>query len=259
MPELPEAEILRKYLETNSLRKVIERIDIRSERILDNVSPKRLKKSLEGSQFILSERYGKRIFLGLNDDLLLTIHLGLSGWFEHLGAGESEPTHTRVLIIFADANCLAYRDPRMFGRIGLTDSIKSFIKEKNLGPDALKMDLKTYLNATRGRKGTIKAALLDQSVIAGLGNIYADESLFQAGIRPNARGLDEARLVLLFKCIKAVLSKAISIKADFQSFPGSFLITHRIVGGRCPVDGISLKHLKIAGRTSYYCPYHQKL
>lgn len=258
MPELPEAETLRRYLETNSLRKVIERIDIRNERILDNIFPKQLKKSLEGSRFFLSERYGKRIFLGLNDDLLLTIHLGMSGWFDYLSRRESEPSHTRVLIIFADGSRLAYRDPRMFGRIGLTNSIKSFIREKNLGPDALKMDLQTYLNVISKRKGTIKAMLLDQSIVAGLGNLYVDESLFQAGIRPDVRGLDEARLVLLFKCIKDVLSTAISIKADFGLFPVTFLITRRIVGGRCPMDGVSLERIRIGGRTSYYCPYHQK-
>jgi formamidopyrimidine-DNA glycosylase len=259
MPELPEAETLRRYLETNTQLKLIDRVDIRSERILDNVLPKQLKMCLEGSRFICSKRHGKRIFLGLSEDLLLTIHLGMSGWFDHLGKRESEPAHTRLLINFADGGRLAYRDPRMFGRIGLINSIEGFIEKKNLGPDALEMDLQTYLNVVIGRKGTIKAMLLNQSIVAGLGNLYADESLFQTGIRPDARSLHEARHILLFKSIKSVLSTAISTKADFRLFPESYLITHRSVDGNCPLDGESLRRMRIGGRTSYYCPYHQKL
>ncbi|MCJ7443300.1 MAG: hypothetical protein MUO26_02005 [Methanotrichaceae archaeon] len=148
----------------------------------------------------MTERYGKRIFLQLKNNHWLTIHLGMSGWLEHLKLGKSEPSHTRMLIYFYDGDCLAYSDPRMFGRIGLTNSIRSFIKQKNLGPDALEMDLQTYLSVLINRKGAIKASILDQSIVAGLDNLYSDESIFHARIRPDAHGLTEARFKILFKC-----------------------------------------------------------
>jgi formamidopyrimidine-DNA glycosylase len=120
------------------------------------------------------------------------------------------------------------------------------------------MDRESFLAAMVGRKGRIKPALLDQSLLAGLGNLYADEALFQSGICPQARGLDRGRLIALFSAIKEVLKTSLAYHAAFEKLPTSYLLPHRVPGGACPRDGAALRREKIAGRTSYYCPRHQK-
>jgi formamidopyrimidine-DNA glycosylase len=110
----------------------------------------------------------------------------MSGWIQYSDMDKSEPAHTRLLISFGNGHCLVYRDPRMFGRVGLTDNPQIFLREKKLGPDALNINLQAFLEIMLGRKGAIKARLLDQRIMAGLGNLYADEALFQAGICPDS-------------------------------------------------------------------------
>jgi formamidopyrimidine-DNA glycosylase len=258
MPELPEAETLRIYLENTSLCKTILDLEVRDQRILEKISSKELKQSLVGYQFLSVNRHGKRLFLKLRIDLWLTIHLGMSGWIQYSGIDESEPAHTRLLISFTNGHCLAYSDPRMFGRFGLTDNLRTLLREKKLGPDVLDINLQTFLKIMLGRKGAIKARLLDQSIIAGLGNLYADEALFQAGICPDARSIDVERLRLLFEWIHSVLQTAISVNSNLADLPESYLLSHRYPGGSCPLDGTALMRINIGGRMGYYCPSHQK-
>ncbi len=258
MPELPEAETLRIYLENTSLCKTILDLEVRDQRILEKISSRELKQSLVGYQFQSVNRHGKRLFLKLRIDLWLTIHLGMSGWIQYSGMDEGEPPYTRLLIIFTNGRHLAYSDPRLFGRFGLIDDLRAFVREKRLGPDALNIDQPAFLKIMLGRKSAIKARLLDQSIIAGLGNLYADEALFQAGICPDAKSINEERLRLLFEWIQKVLQTAISVNANLADLPESYLLSHRYLGGSCPLDGTALMHIRIGGRTSYYCPGHQK-
>ncbi|MDD3552476.1 MAG: hypothetical protein PHH39_09995, partial [Methanothrix soehngenii] len=106
---------------------------------------------------------------------------------------------------------------------------------------------------------TIKSLLLNQRLISGIGNLYSDEALFQAGIHPQSRSLDEMQLSHLISIIKEVLRTSISVRADFDRLPESYLLRHRHPGGRCPRDGTLLRHEKLGGRTCYYCPQHQRL
>jgi formamidopyrimidine-DNA glycosylase len=116
--------------------------------------------------------------------------------------------------------------------------------------------LKPFMN---GRRGLIKPALLNQRLIAGLGNLYADEALFLAGICPKASSLTIEPLTTLFSSIQEVLKTALATQADLEELPDSYLLPHRHPGGRCPRDGALLSREKIGGRTSYYCPEHQKM
>jgi formamidopyrimidine-DNA glycosylase len=123
------------------------------------------------------------------------------------------------------------------------------------------MNPTTFLKLMRKRRGIIKPALLDQHEMAGLGNLYADEALFQAGICPKARlgSLAEYRLEKLFRSIQIVLNTAISSQADFSALPDSYLLARRGPGEMCPWDGSPLMHRKIGGRTTYYCLRHQQM
>jgi formamidopyrimidine-DNA glycosylase len=259
MPELPEVEMVRRYLEATSIHQMIKDAKVLDSRILSGSSAEHLEQILTGQQFHSVYRHGKRLFLKLNEGLYLTVHLGLTGDLVYLQGLQEEPRHTRLLIAFVNGHRLAFDDPRIFGEVGLTGSPQSFLEERGIGPDAMQVSKEDFLKIMRGRKGIIKSALLNQSLVAGLGNLYADEALFQAGICPKSRSLDEAQLSDLYSSIQLTLSTAIKAHADLSKLPDSFLLPHRHPGGRCPRDGEALRHETIGGRTSYYCPKHQKM
>lgn len=259
MPELPEVEMARRHLQATSLHQTILSARVLDGRILAGVSAARLEQALTGRQFECALRHGKRLFLKLQDDLWLTLHLGLTGSLICLKGGAEEPSHTRLLLIFENGSRLAFDDPRIFGQAGLTRSPQIFLEERKIGPDALQQDLNGYLESMLGRKGLIKPALLNQRIVAGLGNLYADEALFQAGICPKARALAALPLTALFSSIQETLKASLAVNADLEKLPESYLLPHRHPGGKCPRDGALLSREKIGGRTSYYCPAHQKM
>lgn len=259
MPELPEVESAREYLEKRVLCQTITAVLIRDGRILSSVSSADLEAGLAEKSFRSVHRYGKRLFLELEEDLWVTLHLGMTGRLIYLEEGEAEPRHTRLLILFQNGCRLAFDDLRIFGQAGLTRNPSLFLAAGKMGPDALLVERDGFLEIMRGRRGTIKSLLLNQRLLAGIGNLYADEALFQAGIHPQSRCLDEMQLSSLFLSIQEVLKTSISNSADFDRLPDSYLLRHRHPGGRCPWEGALLQHEKIGGRTSYYCPEHQKL
>lgn len=110
-----------------------------------------------------------------------------------------------------------------------------------------------------GRKWLIKQALLNQRIVAGLSNHYADEALFQAGICPRARSLSIEQLAALFSSIQEALKASLAVHANLEKLPDTYLLPNRHPGGRCPTDGALLSREKIGGRTSYFCPAHQKM
>ena len=258
MPELPEVEMVRMYLQATSLLQTIRAAEVKDGRILAKVSTTEFEDALVEKQFHCALRHGKRLFLKLHDTLWLVLHLGLTGRLIYLEGGAKEPRHTRLLISFENGHRLAFDDPRIFGEVGLAKSPEAFLVDRKIGPDALQLDQEDFLKIMSGRKGLIKPALLNQSLIAGLGNLYADEALFQAGICPKTRGLDDVQLEALFSSIQEVLKVALSTHADLEKLPASYLLPHRHPGGTCPRDGAFLRHEKIGGRTSYFCPEHQK-
>jgi len=259
MPELPEVEMARRYLAATSLHQTIRKAEVKDERILAKVSAKELEEALAGKQFDCAMRHGKRLFLKINETLYLTLHLGLTGRLIYLESGAEVSSHTRLLISFENDRSLAFDDPRIFGEVSLAKSPQAFLTERKVGPDALQLALDGFLKIMNGRRGLIKPRLLNQRLIAGLGNLYADEALFQAGICPRARSLTIGQLTTLFSSIQEVLKTALATHAELEKLPDSYLLPHRHPKGRCPRDGANLSREKIGGRTSYYCPEHQKM
>jgi len=258
MPELPEVEMARRYLQATALHQTIQAAKVKDGRILAKVSARELEEALAGKQFHSASRHGKRLFLKLHDSLWLALHLGLTGRLIYLESGAEEPRHTRLLIAFENGHRLAFDDPRIFGEVGLIKSPEAFLVERKIGPDALLLERDGFLTIMSGRNGLIKPALLNQNLVAGLGNLYADEALFQAGICPKTRGLTIEQLIDLYSSIQEVLKTALSTDADLSKLPDSYLLPHRHPGDTCPRDGALLRHEKIGGRTSYFCPEHQK-
>ncbi len=223
MPELPDVAIFTQYLNTTSLHHKIKSVEVRSRDVLAGLSPAELKKGLQGHNFESSCRHGKYLFAALDNDKWLVLHFGMTGFLKYFKNMEKDSPHDRLLISFTNGYHLAYDCQRKFGEIYLIEDLKEFIKEKNLGPDALDPDLDfTSFSEAIGKSGAaVKSTLMNQKIIAGIGNIYSDEILFQAGIHPKTKTgqVDKQSLQTLFKEINNVLSTAIEHRADPEKFP----------------------------------------
>lgn len=258
MPELPEVEFFRQYMDNTSLDQTIQGVEVRNSLILEGTSAKQLSSKLMGKYFQSTQRHGKHLFARVARNLWMAFHFGMTGYFSYLQQSEV-PDHTRLLISFSNRNRLAYVCQRMLGRVSLAQSMEQYIEKKNLGPDALHMDFESFKRQTQGRKGRVKYILMNQKIIAGIGNIYSDEILYQTGLHPwtSFNELDEKTVEMLFDNTKRVLTTVIDKKARLNKLPSTYLIPHRYKGGLCPTCGNYLKTLNFSGRTSYYCPQEQ--
>ncbi len=260
MPELPEVESFGKYLDRTSSDKIIENVEVKSPELLQNVDENDLKEKLEGNKFTYTKRHGKYTFTHLDSDFWLVLHYGMTGRLKYFQKHGDSPLYDRVLINFEDKSHLAFDDPRKFGKINLTSSMEDFIKERKLGPDALEINFKTFKGIFEKRRGAIKSALMDQHILAGIGNIYSDEILFQSCIHPKmqANKLNNTQMEQIFKVMKEVLNISVNKRINGEELPDSFIIPHRRKDGKCPNSDVKLKTVKISSRTAYYCPERQK-
>ncbi|MFX0018342.1 MAG: Fpg/Nei family DNA glycosylase [Promethearchaeota archaeon] len=259
MPELPEVESFKNYLDGTSLNKVIKNVKIRDNRVL-NVSETALKKELTNKKFICSIRHGKYLFVKINPKFLV-LHFGMSGYLESYNNVNEEPNHSRIRFKFIDGTFLSYVSQRMFGRVDICDNIENYVKKKKLGPDALNMNYEEFLD-TRKRRTTIsKTFLMNQNIIAGIGNIYSDEILFQSKINPKVKinELDDKKLNDLFYNIKKVLKYGIEKKGNLKTYSSKYLIPHRQKEDKCPNCGAQLERYEISGRHGFFCSKCQKI
>lgn len=258
MPELPDVEQFRTYTESTSLHQKIKSVEVRSEDVLEEISASELRNFLEDEEFESTDRHGKYLFVKLSNSWLV-MHFGMSGFLEYFKDPDDEPPHTRILIKFTNNFNLAYDCTRKLGRISTAESVQEYIKRKSLGPDALNIDYSQFKKILEGRRGMIKPALMNQHIIAGIGNIYSDETLFQSGIHPKTKvkKLDNEHLKNIHKKMQEILETAIKKQANTTQFPSTYIIPHREKGGKCPKCGTKLNKIKVSGRTAYYCPEHQ--
>jgi len=267
MPELPDVETMRRYLEATSLYQEIERVSFQSPGYLLGEDPgphpdvrRRLKDALEGRAFDDTERHGKWMFVSLRDGRIQTLglHFGMTGGLRYFRDMADEPAYDRVRFDFSTGYHLAYVSMRKLGAVRLIEDVDAFVERKDLGPDALaeELDFDTFRRRLEGRRTMIKVLFLDQQVLAGLGNVYADEILYQAGIHPRAKanGLDGEELRALYETMHEVLETAIDKQAQPGDLPDSYLTAHRHEDGVCPRCGAALERVKVSSRTSYTCP-----
>lgn len=247
-------ETFRRYIERTSLRRAVREVDVRNRTVLGKLPVEELKKAVEGSAFASARRHGKQLFLELSGGGFLTWHFGMTGEPVFYEDGEDAPRFERAVFVFEHGR-LAFDDPRMLGRIGLTGSIEDFVKDKRLGPDALTISRKDFVKRFEGARGTVKPALMDQRKLAGVGNIYSDEVLFQSRIDPrtDVRKLDRKDLELVHRSMMKVLKVAVEKKADYGQFPDDFLLHRREKGAACPGCGGTVSTIAIGGRTAYLC------
>jgi formamidopyrimidine-DNA glycosylase len=255
MPELPDVEVFKRYVNSTSLYQKIESVEVRNTKILGGVSAGKLQSTLKGRMFESTRRHGKNLFVELDDGGWLLMHFGMTGRLKYFKDMDQDPPHDRFLISFENQYHLAFDCQRMLGKVELIEDLEEFIREKKLGPDLLELDSASFRRCFEGRKGTVKAALMNQQVVAGVGNIYSDEILFQAGVHPRTgvERLDDVALEKLFRETRRVLKTAIERGADPQKLPDSFLLSHRGEKEKCPRGNGEIRKIKAAGRTAYYC------
>jgi formamidopyrimidine-DNA glycosylase len=260
MPELPEVETFKRYLDSTSLHQRITNVDVRDAYVLKGVSARELARRLKGRRFENSHRHGKHLFVRAGDELWLRLHFGMTGWLHYLKRNEEPPKTARVLFGFAKNRRLAFDDQRKFGEVELTKDVDEFLQKRCIGPDALDVGRSEFKTIFRMHRGAVKAVLLNQQLIAGIGNLYADEILFRACLHPAtaAASLSDKDLQRLFRATRYVLEKAIALKTDFNRLPKSWLLTHRGKRGKCPRCGRALKSATIVGRSSWFCAHCQK-
>lgn len=257
MPELPDVEVLRRYVEATSLDRPIVHVDVPSPELLRTVSKRDLMRQLTGRRFTSTRRHGKHLFVGTDGDAWLWLHFGMTGSLQYLSGDEPAPPHTRVLFAFDTGHRLAFDCQRKFGRVGLVHDVDEIVARLRLGPDALDLGAAAFRDRLAQRRGAVKAVLIDQEVIAGVGNIYADEILFHAGLHPETEvsRLDDRALHRLSRATQHVLTNAIAYRADVGLMPTSWLLPHRGKrGNQCPRCHRVLATLSVRGRTTWLCP-----
>jgi formamidopyrimidine-DNA glycosylase len=291
MPELPEVEVTRRSVERSLVGRAIARVTTTGPSYFFLTPPARLEKALRGRKAVALARHGKYLLATLDDGSRLLLHLGMTGQLftagtrsvrllsaerrSTLGGAEAAAfrpdAHTHLVLSFRDRGpALYFRDVRKFGKCLLLAKGASDPRLEKLGIDALETTGAALFEATRARKVPIKSLLLDQGVVAGVGNIYADEALFLSGIRPTrpSRRVDRKACDALAKNVRRVLERAIraggSSIDDFINPDGSdggFQNQHFVysrTGEPCRRCKTPIQRVVIGQRSAHFCPKCQK-
>jgi formamidopyrimidine-DNA glycosylase len=258
MPELPEVETIRREITPEITGRCLS--GITGTRPTVRFQDPGFRSAVRGRCITGTSRHGKYLFTGLDSGPVLVFHFGMTGDLQYLESDEPEPLYCRATISFRDGSRLAFTDPRRFGRILFAPDKASFLSGRKLGPDALSLTADTTLEIIRSFRRGVKVLLLDQHRLAGIGNIYADEVLFQARIHPLRKANDIVTMegYGLHAAIRSVLETAVYLSADFDRYPEDWLIPHRACGESCPVCKRSVNRVMVAGRYAYFCPSCQQ-
>jgi formamidopyrimidine-DNA glycosylase len=269
MPELPEVESVRRQLEPALVGRRFERVSIDDSRLVRPYEPAEVAAELEGERVAAVERRGKYLVVRFESGRVLLIHLRMTGSLLHAPAGSlQDDPHRRAVVRLEDGADVAYRDVRRFGTWLLLEPGEA---EPYLGARVGDEPLDSLFTAARlgerlaGRRTSLKAALLDQRTVAGIGNIYADEALWRARLNPqrSAAGLDRAELRRLHRGIRAALEHGLarqgSTLRDYRlpdGSGGSMQNEFRVYGRRdepCDRCGTPISRTHVAGRTTWFC------
>ncbi len=273
MPELPEVEQVRISLVPHIVGKTMEKVRVDLPKMILHPQPDIFVRKLQGARFTGVQRRGKYLRLDLENGCWILIHLRMTGALLALPKTEPEPPFTRMAFFLSGEENLYFTDIRTFGVAALVGEDGWRDKGyESLGPEPLDPELTPdYLRAkAKGKTAVVKAFLLDQTVIAGLGNIYVDEALFAAGIRPTRRVNRISRKAWegLVLAIKGVIRQGLEHHGttfrNYQDADGQmgdnsrYLQVYHRKGLPCLRCGTLLKQIKVAGRGSVYCPHCQK-
>lgn len=276
MPELPEVETIARGVDERIRGDCIDTVWFSEKPEPFKSPPQLMAKELPGRLIERVYRVGKHIVFDLADRPGSTgrqwiVHLGMTGRLLVTGAATPVPPHTHGILHLASGRELRFVDPRRFGRMEIHGAGKSVAKRfQGTGQEPFNVSRDEFAALFRSRRTPIKAALLNQKLLHGVGNIYADESLFRAGIRPRrmARHLKRSELDRLHAALQSVLKEAISLGGssvsdyvDAAGVKGFFQLEHRVylrTGQPCLVCATPIRRILLAGRGTHYCPHCQR-
>lgn len=271
MPELPEVETTRRGIESVVVDRKIERLIVREPRLRWRV-PAELARVVAGQRVLSLSRRAKYLLFSLPNGTLI-VHLGMSGSLRALSSATQPLLHDHIDVVLESGMCLRFNDPRRFGSFLWTaEDAHQHPLLRSLGPEPLSKDFtgETLARAAKGRRVAIKQLLMNSQIVVGVGNIYASEALFRAGVRPRraAGRLKESELDALAKSVKQVLREAIRsggttlrdyVNAD--GMPGYFrqkLFVYERADEPCRVCKTPIRHLVQGQRSTYFCASCQK-
>lgn len=271
MPELPEVETVAQGLRRRALGRRIASVEICHTSIIAGC-PEEFVSTIEGRTLASVSRKGKAIAIELTSEdglppRFLLVRLGMTGQLTVAPHDAPVEPHIHVFLALDDGREeLRYRDVRRFGRLRSLTAAELENVLGSLGPDAQIVTEPEFHAAMRGRKGAIKGWLMNQNLVAGLGNIYADEALFEAGIHPLSQPgrVSAEKVHLLYKAVRKVLKRAVRLGGttfsdylDIEGRPGAFLSKLRVyqhTGEPCRNCGQAIRRMVIGGRSSHFCP-----
>ena len=262
MPELPDVEVFRKYMDSSALHQKIKKVHVLDDSVLRKITPRSFQKSLKNRSFVETSRHGKYMFVKTDDEQWIMLHFGMTGFLKYYKLDNEKSDHIRILFDFSNDYHLAYDCQRKLGQVDLIKNQPKFIKEKKLGIDALspEMGQDQFKQLLKDRRGSVKPALMNQQLICGIGNIYSDEILFHANLHPASKNkkLSDSEIRDIYNSMKDVLKTGIESQVQPSQMPENFLIRHRSEGEECPVCGGEIHNSTISGRSSYFCGKHQQ-
>jgi formamidopyrimidine-DNA glycosylase len=263
MPELPDVEAVVRTLRRRIVGRRIDGVAVLSRSTIRSPTQAAFRRMARGRKVRAVGRRGKYLLIHLDGGLMMVAHLRMTGNFVVSRAAEPRPPYTRVAFAL-DGSELRFVDQRRFGHIDLIDMTRPGAVAERLGrlgaePLDPAFTPPRFREILEGRRGALKPLLLRQDLIAGIGNIYADEILFQARFRPmrSAASLRPDEWTRLHRAIRTVLRKAVDALARY-GHPVGVLMTARMRGGTCPRCGRPLRVARVGGRTTYYCATDQR-
>ncbi|MDO8674294.1 MAG: bifunctional DNA-formamidopyrimidine glycosylase/DNA-(apurinic or apyrimidinic site) lyase [Dehalococcoidia bacterium] len=271
MPELPEVETIKNDLQPKVVGCHITGVRLDWSGAVDTPSPEEFAKEVVGRRIESLSRRGKYLIFGLSDGKYLIVHLRMTGRLLYRGVGEEPDPYTRAVFSLDDGDELRFADLRKFGRLWLVDECSGVLAKVGMEPFCDEFTTGALAAMLADKTGPIKSTLLDQSLVAGVGNIYADEALFLARIHPKLRGgsLSRQEVVFLHDAIRVVLAMGIENRGTtFAEYRDAFgeigrqqetLRVHRRAGQPCPVCGANIEKITVGGRGTYFCPNCQTI
>jgi formamidopyrimidine-DNA glycosylase len=258
VPELPDVEGYRRYFARHARGRRIESVSVADPDLLRNATPRRLDRALAGRRFSQPDRHGKWL-IAPTDGPEVLMHFGMTGMLSWSSNPADPHPHDRVAFEL-DGGVLRYRDMRKFGGVWLATSGRARDRITGpLGPDAMQITGPALAERLGLRRGRIKPVLMDQRVIAGLGNLLSDEILWRARINPScaAARLSSRRMARLHRCMRAVLRES-NRHARVPPAPGWLTRARAEREPRCPRCGAALSRATIGGRTTVWCARCQR-
>lgn len=260
MPELPDVESYRRYIHPAVVNKRIAAVHIYDSRFLANLSKTGIQRFVADKSVQDTWRKGKNLYLKIENSGWLLLHFGMTGYPLFSKTNAEDPPHTRFRLDFEKDGHLSISCQRLLGKAEAVTNLTAHLEENKVGPDALSDVDFSYFDAFLSKKrGKIKSALMDQEKIAGIGNVYSDEILFQARVHPETRpaDLNHSEKQKLFSAMKSVLSTAVENNPHSGGFlkrlPDTYILPRRGGNAPCPKCGTPLVKKKISGRSSIFC------